>query len=871
MPLPQGFRLGDYEITAPLGAGGMGEVYRATDHTLGRDVALKIVPASDPESIARFEREARAVAALSHPNILQVHRFGVESGVHYLVTELVSGQTLRSHIGGGRLSWREAAAIAAEICDGLAAAHAKGIIHRDLKPENVMLTSDGRVKILDFGLAKHDGAVTDDRTAVKTAPGTVMGTLTYMAPEQLRAEPVDATTDLFALGSILFEMISGRAPFARNSASDTMTAILRDDAPEPEDAPDELQAIVTRCLSKQKDLRFQSARDLGFDLRRVSGERPRRESRRTLALTLLGIAIIMALLAAWLRERGERGVPREVAATGKQESRTTLTQISFAKEVEQFPSWSPHATRIAFARETGGPRKIFIRSLADGAEKQLTSGTQDDIYPSWSPDGRTVLFIRSSRPGQLVSQADVYTNYVEGDIWSVDVESGKESILIRKGAEPAWSADGMRVAFSASFSGAPRIWIADRQGHNAQQVTGDTTEAVSHSRPSWSPDGKRIVFQTTTRNTQFDIRVIDLDTKRLHAITDDRILDVNPVWCPTGRYIYFSSYRGGGINVWRTAVEPNGGFAAQPEQVTTGAGQDLDVAIAKDGRRMAMATLRLNADVWRLPVTPEGTVTGPPQELIATTREESRGTWSRDGSSMAFCSDRAGEMNIWVRAVAGGADRQLTRGDGGDYQPDWSPDGSRITFFSRRGDSLDIWDADARTGALRQLTRAPSSETHSFYSPDGRQIAYLSDATGRLEVWLMNTDGSNPRQLTKTGVSIHFIRWSADGQHVSYLSLADAQPRLATMAVAGGEETFLKIERGGAHHSFSPDRKRIIDVRNHKTMWLGNVDTGEVTTIFEFDDPQVRIDYPVWSPDGKWVLFDRVRPEGGDIWMLEGL
>ncbi|HVS32333.1 MAG TPA: protein kinase [Thermoanaerobaculia bacterium] len=860
MPLHPGSRLGDYEIMAPLGAGGMGEVYRALDTQLGREVAIKIVPQADAQSVARFEGEARAVASLSHPNILQVHRFGRDAGVNYLVTELLEGETLRQRIAPGPMRWRHAAGIAAQICDGLAAAHGKGIVHRDLKPENIMITRDGRVKILDFGLAKATSPAPGEETEVKTASGTVMGTLAYMAPEQLRGEAVDARADLFAAGCILHEMIVGRPLFARPTASDTTTAILRDDPPDLRGLPEEMNALVQECLVKERENRCQSAADLAMHLRRYAARPPRSLARMAKFLGLV-LLIAAAAAAAWFAatRRGEANAPP---------SSKVLTQITFAKAIEQFPSWGPGGTDLVFAREAGPVRKLFIRSLANATERQLTRGDADDIYPSWSPDGKTVVFVRSNRPGR-VGQADIHSEYDYGDIWSIDAGSGAEQLLLRNAFDPAWSPDGSRIAFSAPWSGSHRLWIADRNGHNPQQVTSDRTEAVEHVRPRWSPDGRRLVFQNIER-TQYDIRVVDLETKTLRSLTNDRIIDISPVWSPDGRAIYFSSYRGGGINVWRVRVAQDGSFSPQAEQVTTGAGQDLDLAISADGRRLAFATLRQNADLWRVPLTPEGVVTGPAVEVVATTREESRASWAPDASAIAFNSDRGGDMNLWIHRFADGSDRQITEGAGDDYQPDWSPDATKLVFFSRRGESIDIWDVDIRTGGLRQLTRDAATETHAFYSPDGTKIAYLSDATGRLEVWVMNADGGSARQVSRNGAGVHYVRWSPDGKTLSYVSYAFTPPRLVTTPAEGGDEQALPIQRGGGHHCWSPDRSRILDVANHQKMWVASVTDGAQQFIFEFDDPEVRIDYPSWSPDGRWVVFDRLRPEGGDIWMLEG-
>lgn len=875
MELRSGTRLGDYEIVAAIGAGGMGQVYRASDRRLRRDVAIKVLPERDAQTIARFKREARAAASLSHPNILEVYQFGFDDGVPYLVTELLEGETLRQLVGRGDLQWRRAVEIAIEISEGLAAAHAKGIVHRDLKPENVFVTGDGRVKILDFGLARLEIVTTvsdSSSTAMLTTPGTVMGTLTYMSPEQLRGERADAASDLFALGSVLHEMIGGRPVFARSTSPETLSAILRDEPPDlkairPE-IPAELAAIVTRCLDKEKGRRYHSAHDLAFDLKRQIHEQPVAKRGRTVWPISVSLAIVAAIVASssylliGRRERVQNTPPAPAASK-------RLTQLTSAKSVEQFPSWGPDGTSLVYSRETADLRKIFMKSVSDSNERQLTRGDFDDIQPAWSPDGKTILFVRSQKPGVRVAQSDVFAEYDGGDIWTLDAVSGMERRVLRNASQPAWSVDGSRIAFAAPWSGPHRIWISDSRGHNTQQVTTDTSEAVEHISPKWSPDGTRIVFQHIDR-TQFDIRIVNLANKELMSLTSDATLDMNPLWTPSGRAVLFSSYRGGGINVWRIRLDAAGKPAAPPEQLTTGAGQDIDLDLSRDGKRLAFATLRQNADLWRLAVSPEGTARGEPEELVATTREDSRGAASADSNAVAFNSDRGGEMNIWVRTLEDGVDRQVTSGPGGDFQPDWSPDGSRIVFFSGRAGSIDIWEVTLATGALRRLTSGAASETHAFYSPDGGRLAYMSDADGRLELWVMNADGSGQRQLTRTGISVHFLRWTRDGSSIYFQSLADSTPRLMSVPAGGGDPQPTQPVAGGYHFSFSPDRSRIMDVLGHRTLWVSPMQSGKPEKVFEFDDREVRIDYPSWSPDGKWVIFDRLRPEGGDIWMLEG-
>jgi Tol biopolymer transport system component len=294
------------------------------------------------------------------------------------------------------------------------------------------------------------------------------------------------------------------------------------------------------------------------------------------------------------------------------------------------------------------------------------------------------------------------------------------------------------------------------------------------------------------------------------------------------------SDRGGGYNVWRVRVSPESVLAGSPQQLTTGAGQDVELAISSDGKRMALSILKQNADVWKLPVSPEtGKPSGPPQEVITTTREDSRASWSPDGTMIAFNSDRSGEMNIWVYSIAGGSTRQLTKGPGGDFQANWAPSGKRIVFFSSRGGNADIWSADVETGSLQQLTYGSSIDINPFFSPDGKYIAYQSDQTGRPEVWVMNADGSAARQLTRVGVRGHFLRWNKNGDAIIFVALLATSREQCKHRWTALNRKYCPDVSGGSHMSLSPDYTFIMDVVGHKTLWVSPLVSGKPEKVFE--------------------------------------
>jgi Tol biopolymer transport system component len=833
MPLAPGTQFGAYEIVAPIGSGGMGEIYRAHDPRLNRDVAIKVLPeksCADREAVARFQQEAQAASALNHPHILTIYEVGVAPR-DYIAMEYIDGETLRERIAH-ETDIATTIELLIQVADALARAHEANIVHRDLKPDNIMVTTDGYAKILDFGLAKL-GAQADTSsapTAAQTGAGRFLGTVGYVAPEQINGESATARSDIFSFGCIVYEAIAGRRAFNGESPAQTLQQILAVDPPplrsfKPQTPPD-LQRIVTRCLSKKPEDRYASAKEIVADLRRLRDK---------------------------LRATSPRSLPR-------------LRQLTFDKAIEQFPAISLDGKRVAFSREAGKIRKLFLKSIDDESEEPLTEGSEDDIHASWSPKGDAILFVRARQPNTPIEPSDVFGRFVGGDIWFLDLERRKPELLIRDAYNPWWSPDGTQIAFDASWSGPRRIWIADVRGRNPQQLSTDATDAVHHVRPRWSPDGNHIVFQRL-EGTKFDIRPIDVQSRRTNFVTDDYTMDVHPTFSADGQSIVLSSYRSGGINLWRIPIDVDGKPIGAMEQLTAGAGADLESDVSHGSGRIVFSILRQNADIWRLPVDPAtGKARGEPETVIASTRENSRGSWSPNGTQIAFNSDRGGAMNLWLWSA--GKIHQLTRGAGGDFQPAWSPDSGELVFFSGRAGTTDIWKLNLKTEELTRLTHGEALNINPFFSPDGQRIAFQSDRDGRLEVWVMNADGSEPRQLTTVGVIGHFLRWSRDGQRICFRCPTGAKARTMTVSVASGDVEETAEVVGGAHMSFSPDESLIMDVVGHRELWVSPLRGGKPEKVFQFKD-DARIDYPVWSPDGRWILFDRFSPQGGDVWMIE--
>ena len=865
-----------YVVERELGRGGMATVYLAHEVRHQRPVALKVLRGEVAAELApeRFLHEIEIAARLQHPHILPVFDSGEADGRLWFTMPFVDGQSLRERLSRTPpLTIPAALRIAREAAQALEYAHQHGVIHRDVKPENILLTLDGSTLVADFGIARSLGTGTERITSA----GMVVGTPSYMSPEQASADrEVDGRSDIYSLGCVLYEMVAGRPPFT-GATPHAVVARHLTEPPPPLRGPGRrqvspaLERAILVAMAKDPSDRFDSAAAFAAALDEVEAEMPRRPWSRRI-LIALAVAALAALVAGALLLRHGREAGLRAGGTVASGFARKMAQLTTGQGVEEWPAWSPDGAQLAYVSEVNGFRQLFVRTIATGEERRVTQEARDYIQPAWSGDGRRLVFVRAAADSGKLEPGDLNGWYGEGgDVWSMDLASGQETRLVGNAFGPAWSPDGRRLAFDAAWAGPRRVWISDGEGRNPRQLTSDSSEAVIHAGPRWSPDGGRLVFRRIEK-TDADIMTVETAGGVATRVTHDGSTDLDPAWSPDGRSVYFASNRGGGINVWRVAIGADGAANGSPQQLTTGAGDDVEPAPSPDGHRLAFAVRGLNADLWRLPVSPAtGAATGPPSPVVASTREESRGAWSPDGRTIAFNSDRQGEMNIWLHDVATGADRRLTSGPGGDYQPAWAPDGRTLTFFSGRGGSIDVWAVAVADGRLTRLTDDPGMDINPFYSPDGLSIAFMSDRLGRTDIWVMNADGSGQRRLTATGAGGHFLRWTADGRSLVYRAETGTERRIMRIAVEGGALTPLPDVTSGAHMSWSPDQSIVLDVRGHRTLWAYPVDGTPPRRVFEFEDPDIRIDYPVWSPDGRSVLFDRAAPHGGDLWLLDGI
>ena len=783
MPITKGTILGPYEIVAHIGAGGMGDVWRARDKRIGRDVAVKVLPefAAGDDQVRRFEQEARAAGALNHPGLVTIFDVGRTDGSPYIVMEMLEGETLRDAIGEGvptPLPLKKALDYAIQVASALAVAHEKGIIHRDLKPENIFVTSEGRVKILDFGLAKlaqeaKEGDERDKTGRHLTSTGMVVGTPGYMSPEQVRAKPLDHRTDIFAFGSVLYEMICGHRAFERDSAVETMTAVLNDDPkPLPElvpTIPAALDAIVHHCMEKNPRERFQSARDLAFQLRllpafqnSVTGgvkSPPEPVEKRPPYRAGIAALSLLALLGAGFaifRARGEP--PPPVVASCK--------QLTFSDGLTMSPTLSPDGKYVAYVSSESGNRDIYVQRVDGRVATDITSDSPaDDSAPAFSPDGAKIAF-RSEREG--------------GGIFVMSVTGESPQRLTNFGNNPTWSPDGGRIAVStAPVALRPEdhvtdgeLWIIDAHSGASKALLRSRDKSESDAlQPTWSPHGKRIAFWGVLRGqSRRDIWTIDPDAPKpvntIVRVTTDAALHWNPFWSPDGKYLYYGSDRSGTLNLWRVPMdEASGKPTGKPQPVPLPASASGNFAFSQQGT-LVYATVARRSRLLAFPVDPSGRI-GTSRPLFGGSQDILGFDPSPDQRSIAYTT--SGQEDLFVVKVDGTRLRQMTSDPARDRGPVWSPNGKTLYFYSDRNGAYDVWSIRADGSELTRVTDETlfrGQGKHGVYaptgSPDGRTLAV--DTT--LGPALIRLDQPMSKRLQPISANFQSPEWSPDGKQL---------------------------------------------------------------------------------------------------------
>ena len=864
MSLAPGARLGVYEIVSLLGAGGMGEVYRARDARLNREVAIKVLGSfsGDADRLERFEQEARAAAALNHPNILSVFDVGSHDGAPYVVSELLEGETLRNRLNSGALPVRKAIDYAIQLAHGLAAAHEKGIVHRDLKPENIFLTTDERVKILDFGLAKltqpaarsQEPAQAYGLSAAPTTPrfvtqsGMMLGTLGYAAPEQLRATTIDHRADVFSFGVVLYEMLSGRRAFQGPTPVDTMTAILKE---APADLPvadrhisPALARIVDRCLEKDAAARFQSTRDLGFALEGLSSSS---ESR----LTAIAVAPVRASLwssprVAWLMAAAcavGGAVALGLAALGyvspavvdqpEMRLQVHVPEIEFGATggLTQF-ALSPDARQFAF-RPSGARGTLWVRALNSDTARPL-AGTEGALHPFWSPDSQSIGFFSG------------------GQLKRVDLADGLVRNLASapNGAGGAWNAEGT-ILFTKSFAG-PIYKVTP--GGDAVAVTRTAPPVHSgHVFPRFLPDGRRfLLYAFGSGEGGSGVYVGSLDSEEIRRVVranaaaeflppdrlllsrDDALLaqrvdmaSLEPRGEPltVARSVYTDSVNGR-AGVSASAVGPIAYRPTAPDRqlvwldrggrriAPVGDAQAFQpmLSLSPDGSSAAVVRrFEGNNDVWVMDLN-----RGSLSRVTRDPAHEAGPVWAPDGSQIAFGSDRrSGVFDLYVKRLKDPAETLFITSTTDIAVTDWSSDGKWIAYRNidpKTGQ--DMWaksvGADDKPIAIAV---GPAIESGGRFSPDGRWIAFVSTETSRSEVYVQPFPGPGERLLVSTegGTAPH---WSRDGRELFYRwqrNLMSVPVTVTSGALRAGKPVLLfEVPPGFGDIEPSPDGQRFL-------------------------------------------------------------
>jgi len=877
--LQSGTRLGPYEILAPIGAGGMGEVYRAKDPRLNREVAIKVLPAdclTDEGRRRRFVQEAQAASALNHPHIVTIHEIEAAEGRDFMVMEYVPGQSLDALIPRQGMRLNEILRIAIPVADALATAHARGIIHRDLKPANVIVGTEGAVKVVDFGLAKLVGGdgVPDEETITRVAeaglsgPGIIAGTASYMSPEQATGGKVDARSDIFSFGTLLYEMVTGTRAFPGASTADRLSAVIGAH-PKPLTSiaarvPNDLEKLIMRCLRKDPERRFQHIDDVRVALVELKEESESglpsasttaglASRKRLLWVSAVAMVVALAAISAWLLRRN--GPPQEPA-------QTSVPLTTFTGR-EAMPTWSPDGKQVAFVwnGESQDNADIYVKLIGSGPPLRLTTDPAADYSPAWSPNGDTIAFLRQ---GAEKDELRLVPALGGPERTLADIPLARGDTTGWTSPYVTWSPDGAWIVFCpGDVFGVVALSIRTGERHTVTVPP----KGWHDSGVALSPDGRALAFVRGT-NAESHLYVLALshdlksagEPRRLPSRPGANFIS-SPAWTADGREIIFSSIEAAvRKGLWRLAESGT----REPERVAFVGDNSDSPAIARQGRRLAYTVATFDSNLWRVTLT-GGLPTGQPTRLIASTMADTNPQYSPDGKKVAFASTRSGSMEIWTSDADGTNAVQVSSFGSHSGTPRWSADSRRIVFDSNTGGRFQIYVVDASGGVPRRLTDTPNNEATPSFSRDGRRIYFSSLRTGRWEVWSMADDGGQPVQVTQTGGFAPLE--SADGQMLYYQKLQDVSD-IWTAPVRGGDETKV-IELVGPRQ-FAVGAEGIYSIRMTEQGWR--------LQFFDFASRSLRDLAPVnqltglgltVSPDGRFLLYTQLDQAGSDLMLVE--
>jgi eukaryotic-like serine/threonine-protein kinase len=860
-PAP-GVRFGPYELISPVGAGGMGEVWKARDTRVDRIVAIKT---SQQQFSERFEREARAIAALNHPNICSLYDVGPD----YLVMEYVDGEPIRPV-----QNLRKQLDLAVQIADGLAAAHAAGITHRDLKPDNVLVTGDGRVKVLDFGLAKRDAgaALTDadaTRTAGATEPGMVLGTISYMSPEQARGLPLDTRSDQFSFGVMLYELASGKRPFTRDSSPQTMAAIIE---AEPEALPPSVPApvrwIIERCLAKEPSARYESTRDLYRDLRSVrdhisevlsSGSAAVVSSAPSIrrwvwSISVAAAALLIGAAGFWIGARERPGA-----------ASFTPVPLTSSGGYIRTPSFSPDGSEVVFAwngpRE--GPSNLYVKLIGSNDLLRLTANAADEGSPAWSPDGKRIAFVRSLNNGKCAVMITSPLGGSERKLTEISTPYLSPQVSPEEHSLLAWTPDGRYLAV-AETAPATGLYLISVDTAERKLLINDSG-AFADVDPAFSPEGDRIAYVRMI--TVFSNRALWMPLGPAYQpagpateIPTRTIVNASPLWTGSGQLL-LSAGAPGGMRLFRTTPGA-GGVPVLATNVVTNGGMALS---AKTGR-LIYASRELIQNLFQISLSGTGKSSQAPERLTSTSGNDFMPRYSPDGKSVAFSSFRFGDNGIWTIQTQGTLSAELASSPQATLSTgDWSPDGRSLVFFSTMNQGRwQLYRVAIDTGKVTRLTDNSANDIFPTWSRTGEWIYFASTRGGGLQLYKMPSSGGPATLVVPRTVGS--AQESADG----WLWFADwPDGGLYRMPVGGGN-----ITRVIDHiHNASG----YVATTTGVYYWGGNASHPELRYLdlqtrrdeLLFQPPLPALTNLTMSPDGRRLCFPLVERNSQELMMIE--
>src|SRR5215831_10568160 len=900
-PSPVGSSLGHYQILSLLGKGGMGEVYRARDARLSREVAIKLLPAifsTDKDRLRRFEQEARAAGMLNHPNVLTIYDIGAASqedgGAPYIVSELLTGETLRERLRREGLPLRRVIDYALQIARGLAAAHEKGIVHRDLKPENLFLTKDGRVKILDFGLAKlkeqsgraresENGGANKSTCSLfrspappLTTPGAVMGTVGYMSPEQVRADEVDHRSDIFAFGAILYEMLYGRRAFQGASAVEVMNEILKEEPPEisegAREVPPALVRVVRHCLEKNQEDRFQSVAEIAFcldtfqataDREAATAEpaRPRSLARRWMATAAVGIVMAAAIII-WRAQRSDEIWENPLA-------NAHIERVTDFPGAETDPAISPDGKFIVFLSDHGGRFDAWVNQVGSGAFVNLTKGRfsqlpLDDLRIGGFTADASRVWLRATQIDALGT--DAFGKETQS-VWLMPTVGGAPQPFLERAVHAAWSPDGQRIVYHGFTPGDP-TFVIDRDGSNPKQIFIGKPGVHCHHH-IWSPDGRYIYFVSGFPPNEMDVWRIRPDGGEPERMTRHNSKVGYPALIDNRTLIY-SATAEDGSGFWLYAMDVERRI---PHRVTFGMDQyeSVSAAVGPDGRatRLVASVANSVGELWTLPISSrmvdESAVRRFPLPVT-------RAVAPRFGPQyVVFLSSKGGAQSLWKSQ--GGETVELWRGgDGGVIAPAAvSPDGRLICFSIRRQGRNGLYVMNADGANVRPLAASLDVRDAPSWSPDGKFIAVAADEGDGSRLFKVPVDGAAPVRLVDELSRLPV--WSPDGRLILYAAPSPGATN-AVKAVTPEKQPHplpeLWILRGGDRYRFLPGGRQVVALLGdylRQNFWIVDLDTGRRRQLTNLKPGYSIRSFDV-APDGRQIIFDRVR-QNSDIVLID--